>query len=87
MPDLSRIGEREKLKPGDEPHWQRLRQGVYLGYRPSKKKAGGTWFARCYDAETNRNSRKRLRVPITGLAAIWGLQEKAALQLTTQHRT
>ena len=35
MPDLSRIGEREKLKPkaGDEPHWQRLRQGVYLGFR------------------------------------------------------
>jgi integrase len=62
MPDLSRIGEREKLKPkvGDEPHWQRLRQGVYLGYRPSKKKAGGAWFARYYDAETSRNSRKRL---------------------------
>ena len=62
MPDLSRIGEREKLKlkAGDEPHWQRLRQGVYLGYRPSKKKAGGTWFARCYDADTNRNTRKRL---------------------------
>lgn len=62
MPDLSRIGEREKLKPraGDEPHWQRLRQGVYLGYRPSKKKAGGTWFARFYDAEANRNTRKRL---------------------------
>lgn len=62
MPDLSRIGEREKLKPkaGDEPHWQRLRQGVYLGYRPSKKKAGGTWFARFYNAETNRNVRKRL---------------------------
>jgi hypothetical protein len=57
-----RIGEREKLKPraGDEPHWQRLRQGVYLGYRPSKKKAGGTWFARFYDAEANRNVRKRL---------------------------
>lgn len=62
MPDLSRIGEREKLKPksGDEPHWQRLRQGVYLGYRPSRKKVGGTWFARCYDPEANRNSRKRL---------------------------
>lgn len=62
MPDLSRIGEREKLRPkaGDEPHWQRLRQGVYLGYRPSKKKAGGTWFARFYDADANRNSRKRL---------------------------
>ncbi|WP_296722023.1 tyrosine-type recombinase/integrase [Erythrobacter sp.] len=62
MPDLSRIGEREKLKPkaGDEPHWHRLRQGVYLGYRPSKKKAGGTWFARFYDADANRNARKRL---------------------------
>lgn len=62
MPDLSRIGEREKLKPkaGDEPHWQRLRQGVYLGYRPSKKMAGGIWFARFYDADANRNARKRL---------------------------
>ena len=62
MPDLSRIGERERLKPktGDEPHWQRLRQGCYLGYRPSRKKAGGTWFARVYDPDSNRNSRKRL---------------------------
>lgn len=62
MPDLSRIGDREKLKPkaGDEPHWHRLRQGVYLGYRPSRKTAGGTWFARFYDADTNRNKRKRL---------------------------
>ena len=33
---------------------------MYLGYRPSRKQAGGTWFARCYDAEANRNSRKRL---------------------------
>ncbi len=62
MPDLSRIGERDKLKPkaGDEPHWQRLRQGCYLGYRPSKKKVGGTWFVRVYDPDTSRNSRKRL---------------------------
>ncbi|MEO0750719.1 MAG: hypothetical protein AAFY25_02870 [Pseudomonadota bacterium] len=30
MSDLSHIGEREKLKPkaGNEPHWQRLRQGA-----------------------------------------------------------
>lgn len=62
MADLSRIGERQKLKPrsGSEPHWQRLRQGVYLGYRPSRKKLGGTWFVRFYDAEANRNLRKRL---------------------------
>ena len=62
MPDLSRIGEREKLKPksGDEPHWQRLRQGCYLGYRSSKKQAGRKWFARVYDPDTKRNSRKSL---------------------------
>jgi hypothetical protein len=63
MPDLSRLEERDKLKPkaGDEPHWQRLRQGCYLGYRPSKNKAGeGTWFARFYDPETNGNTRKWL---------------------------
>jgi integrase len=62
MPDLSRIGEREKLRPkaGDEPHWQRLRKGCYLGYRPSRKRAGGTWHARVYDPETNKNIRKAL---------------------------
>lgn len=62
MPDLSRIKEREKLKPraGDEPHWQRLRQGCYVGFRPSKKGKRGTWFARVYNPDTKRNSRKAL---------------------------
>jgi len=62
MPDLSRIGDRDRLKPrsGDEPHWQRLRQGCYLGFRPSKKEGKGTWFARVYDPDTNRYMRKRL---------------------------
>lgn len=62
MPDLSRIKEREKLKPksGDEPHWQRLRQGCYVGFRPSKKGKRGTWFARAYDLDTNGYRRKRL---------------------------
>lgn len=62
MPDLSRIGERERLKPkpGDEPHWHRLRQGCYVGFRPSKKKGGGTWFARFYDPDNGRNVRKPL---------------------------
>ncbi len=60
MPGLSRIKERDKLKPrnGDEPHWQRLRQGCYLGFRPSKKGKRGTWFARAYNPDNGRNSRK-----------------------------
>jgi hypothetical protein len=62
MPDLSRIKERESLKPrkGDEPHWQRLRQGCYLGFRPSKKGKRGNWFARAYNPDSGRNSRKAL---------------------------
>ncbi|WP_241461744.1 tyrosine-type recombinase/integrase [Aurantiacibacter luteus] len=60
--DLSKIGNREKLKPraGDEPHWQRLRAGAYLGYRPSKRQGPGKWFARAYDPDTEKYRRKAL---------------------------
>ena len=62
MTDLSKITERDKLKTrkGDEPHWQRLRFGCYLGYRPSKRGGKGTWFARAYDADTGKYPRKAL---------------------------
>lgn len=62
MTDLSRIGDRDKLKTrkGDEPHWQRLRHGCYLGFRPSKRGGRGTWFARAYDADERVNKRKAL---------------------------
>lgn len=60
--DLSRIGERDRLKqrPGDEPHWQRLRQGVYLGFRVALRGGRGTWFVRAYDEEAKRYKRKAL---------------------------
>lgn len=68
MTDLSKIGDRNGLKPraGDEPHWQRLRAGCYVGFRPSRKSAKdtknckGTWFARAYDADTGKYARKAL---------------------------
>jgi integrase len=62
MPDLSKIGERERLKtkPGDEPHWQRLWAGCFVGFRPSKRQGKGTWFARTFDPETARYARKAL---------------------------
>lgn len=62
MPDLSKIGERDRLKAraGDEPHWQRLRFGCFVGYRPSKRGGKGTWFARAYDPDTAKYSRKAL---------------------------
>lgn len=60
--DLSRVGERNRLKSrtGDEPHWHRLRAGCYVGYRPSKRGGRGTWFARVFDPEQRRNRRKAL---------------------------
>lgn len=60
--DLSKIGKRTALKSksGDEPHWQRLRVGCYLGFRPSKKKGRGTWFARAYDTDKGKYVRKAL---------------------------
>ena len=62
MPDLSKIGERDRLRgrPGDEPHWQRLRSGCYVGYRPSKLGGKGRWFARAYDTEAKKYARKSL---------------------------
>lgn len=62
MPDLSKIGERDRLKPrpGDEPHWQRLRARCYIGYRPSKRGGKGTWFARAYDTDAQKLLRKAL---------------------------
>ncbi len=62
MADLSKIGERERLKPrkGKEPYWQRLQSGWYLGFRPSQRGGGGTWFARVYDECAGKYRRKNL---------------------------
>ena len=62
MPDLSRIGERERLKPkkGDEPHWQRITSGCYVGFRPSKLGGRGTWLARAYDSDISKYKRTAL---------------------------
>jgi len=47
--DLSKVGGRGRLKAQREPHWQRLRAGCFLGFRPSKRGGRGTWIARAYD--------------------------------------
>lgn len=52
--DLSRVKDREALKPQREPYWQRLRAGCFLGFRPSKSGVGGTWIARAYSEDTRR---------------------------------
>lgn len=58
--DLSKVGERERLKPQREPHWQRLRSGCFLGFRPSKRGGKGTWIARAYDEDSGKYRVKSL---------------------------
>lgn len=49
--DLSRVKERDALPARREPHWQRIRPGCFLGYRPSQREGAGTWIARAYDED------------------------------------
>jgi len=58
--DLSKVGEREKLKKQREPHWQRLRAGCFLGFRPSKRGGAGSWIARAYDEDSGKYQLKAL---------------------------
>ena len=58
--DLSKVGERERLKLQREPHWQRLRAGCFLGFRPSKRGGKGTWIARAYDEDGSKYRVKSL---------------------------
>ncbi len=58
--DLSKVGKREELKAQREPHWQRLRAGCFLGFRPSKRGGKGTWIARAYDEDTGKYRLKAL---------------------------
>ena len=58
--DLSKVGKREELKAQREPHWQRLRAGCFLGFRPSKRGGKGTWIARAYDEDSGKYRVKSL---------------------------
>ncbi|QCI93899.1 tyrosine-type recombinase/integrase [Novosphingobium sp. EMRT-2] len=58
--DLSKVGNRDRLKAQREPHWQRLRAGCFLGFRPSKRGGKGTWIARVYDEDAGKYQVKSL---------------------------
>lgn len=60
--DLSRVKEREVLKPkgNADPYWQRIRPGCFVGYTPSPKGGAGNWLARAYDPETKSYAKKKL---------------------------
>lgn len=51
MIDLSRVKDREALRPRERPYWQRIRPGAFVGYLPSPKGGAGTWRARAYEED------------------------------------
>ncbi len=58
--DLSKVGERERLKPRREPYWNRLRGGCFVGFRPSARGGAGSWVARAYDEDSGSYRHKAL---------------------------
>lgn len=58
--DLSKVGEREKLKIQREPHWHRLYEGCFVGFRRSRRGGTGTWIARAYDEDASKYVLKAL---------------------------
>lgn len=58
--DLSKVANREALKPRREPYWQRLRPGCFVGYRPSARGGAGTWIGRVYDGDAKSYRMKAL---------------------------
>lgn len=43
---VATVSGRSKLKPRREPYWQRLKRGLYVGYRKMTADTAGTWVAR-----------------------------------------
>lgn len=59
MPDLSRKRDRERLTARREPYWQRLAEGVYLGFRRGPDR----WIARYRGRDRRQQYRALDKVP------------------------
>jgi integrase len=46
---LSKVTDREKLKPRRDPYWSKISKGCFIGYRKMTADSSGNWSARCQD--------------------------------------
>lgn len=60
MPDLSKVKNRDALKPRREPYWHKISKGNHLGFRKLSKNSTGNWLARSYESHTNKKPQKSL---------------------------
>jgi site-specific recombinase XerD len=58
--DISKLGERNRLKPRREPYWRRLSPGRFVGYRVPEDGSPGGWIARLYDPAARKQAHKAL---------------------------
>ena len=60
MTAISKVSDREKLKPRREPYWHRVSAGCYLGIRVLTATSPGSWVARYRDTDTEKQHYKAL---------------------------
>jgi site-specific recombinase XerD len=60
MPNIDTVIARSKLKARNEPYWQRMAIGCYLGYRKLTPSSTGTWIAGYRDSDTGIRTKKSL---------------------------
>ena len=58
--DIKTVAARSKLEPRREPHWHRISEGAYLGYRVMTMGKPGSWVARYRDRTTGKQITKSL---------------------------
>lgn len=58
MTRLDTVESRSKLKPRDEPYWQRVANGCYLGFRKLTPTSVGSWVAMYWDSETKKKTKR-----------------------------
>jgi integrase len=56
---IDTVTARAKIKPRRDPYWQRVSQGLFVGFRKMSTDTAGTWFARYRDSE-----KSQLRQPL-----------------------
>jgi len=57
MTRLDTVESRSKLKPRNEPYWQRVANGCYLGFRKLTPSSVGSWVAMYWDSETQKKTK------------------------------
>jgi integrase len=60
MPNFSKVIDRQKLKPRRDPYWIKISSGCYLGFRKMKSNSSGSWTARFFDSNTQKQAYKAL---------------------------